>query len=349
MKSLAPLLLLSALAACGGGGSSAPSALPAPVATAAPTAPPSPAPSASASPHATITPSPAPSASASPIPTATPTIAAALRVIGGAPLTATASQLSTARRTAQAKTEAQGVENGLPVLVESSGAFALEAGTFANWVTNVQNAANIPETSGQITTTGGLLIDNPGFSQACLASIAPACVVHPTAWEFGTDSGQTKPLGKQTITITYGDGMTGSVSDYVYNGWGLQCGQGWAYIAGAVVVQPTQATSDVYADCVHGNIVFTQGAVQIASPQQDQYGRYETIFPTVTAAFIENSLFTNAPMPSIAQGAVFGIITRDGGFAKVYFTSGAGVPGSPTGISAEGMALHANADGSYPY
>lgn len=267
----------------------------------------------------------------------------ALRTIGGAPLSATASQLANTRRAAKA----QGVTNGLPILVESSGSFALSAGDFVTWTTNLATSQDIPEASGTIATTGNLLIDNPGFSPLnCLGSLTAVCILHPMGWEWGPDSSQTKPLGKQSVTISFGDGTTGQTSDFIYNGWGLSCNTGWAYIAGSIVTQPTQATSDVYADCVHGNIVFTQGAIIMASPAQDQYGRYETIFPTLTAAFILNSLFANAPMPSIAQGEVFGVITRDGGFAKVYFTSGAG---STTVISATGMALHSSPDGSYAY
>lgn len=290
----------------------------------------------------TQTPIVAPTPSSAPV-NATP-VPLSQRAIAGAPLAATISQLSRIRT--QAHAQAQGTMNGLPILVESSGTFAINAGTFVNWVTSVTDGKDVPQTSGTVTATGGLQLNNPGFSQACVGSLAAACIIHPTAWEFGTSSAQAKPLGKQTLTIAFGDGTTAQTVDDVYDSWGLGCNQGWAYIGGAVVIQATRATSDVYADCVAGNIVFTQGAIVMASPAQDQYGRYETVFPTLTAAFIENSLFANAPMPSIAQGEVFGIITRDGGFAKVYFTSGAG-PAAV--ISAEGMALHSNLDGSYPY
>jgi hypothetical protein len=259
-------------------------------------------------------------------------------------LSATISQLSRIRT--QAKTQAQGVTNGVPLLVESSGSAALSAGTFVTWVSNIQNAQDIPETSGQITATGGLLINNPGFSQACVASLAAACVVHPTGWQFGTDSGQTKPLGKQTLTIAFGDGITTTTNDFVYPGWRLACNAGWSFVGGVITPQATKAASDVYADCVNGNMVFPQGATLFSNPMQDQYGRFETVMPTLTSAFVVNSLITNVPMTAVAQGAVFGILTHDGGFAKVYFTSGAG---NGTVISAEGMTLHANADGSYAY
>lgn len=350
------LLALAALTlpACGSGGSSAPAGIPAAIVTSAPTAAPSVAPSASASPKPTITPSAAPSATASPtaspspVPTVTP-IPLALRVIGGAPLSATASQLSVARSRAQAHTQAQGTMNGLPILVESSGMIAAWAGDQAVWATNAQTAQDIPETSGTITPSGNLPLNNPGFTPlSCLGSVSAVCIVHPTAFEFGTSSANGKAVGKQTLTIAFADGATGTTADYVYDGWGLPCNSGWAYIGGVPVAQATRATSDVYADCVAGNIVFTQGGLLITNGAQDQYGRTETILPSILAAFIQNSLFVNAPIVSISQGQVFGVNTRDGGTAKVYF-NGAGIPGSPGGNAATGMALHSNPDTTFPF
>jgi hypothetical protein len=338
MKSL-PLLLLSALAlpACGGGATP-----PATMPTAAPTA----APNASPTPKVTITPSPAPSATASPA--ATPTaVPLSQRVIGGAPLTATASQLSSARRTAQAHTEAQGVENGLPILVESSGMVAAWAGDVGVWTTNAQTQANIPETGLTVTPSGTLPINNPGPQPlSCLASTSGICVVHPTAWTFGTSSANGKPVGQQTITVTFADGTTGTTYDDVYDGWNLPCNAGWAYVNGVPVAQATRATSDVYADCVAGNIVFPHGGMLFLNPTQDQYGRYETILPSVIAAINIVSFQTNFAMPTISQGQVYAIATQDGGFAKVYF---GGPAGSISIDASSGMSLHAAADGTYPF
>jgi hypothetical protein len=342
------LALALLCAGCGGGGTS-----PVPVVAAATPAP-SASPVASANPAATPTPnakpSAAPTATAAPTtaPTAAPTATAvplAQRVMGGAPLTATAAQLATTRRTAQAKTQAQGVANGLPILVESSGMVAAWAGDQAIWVTNAQTQTDIAETSGTITPSGSLALNNPGFTPlSCLASVSAVCVVHPTGWEFGTTSANGKPVGQQTLTIAFADGTVGATYDYVYDGWNLPCNSGWAYVGGVPVAQATKATSDVYADCVAGNIVFPRGGMLFLSPAQDQYGRYETIMPSVLAAINIVSFQTNFAMPTTTQGQVYAVATQDGGFAKVYFTNGAS---ATTLNSATGLSLHAQANGTY--
>lgn len=331
------------LAGCGGGGSSTPAALPVSVPTAAPTLAPG------ASPAPSATPTHAATASPSPSPTATPTIAAALKVIGGAPLTATAAQLSTARRNGQAHTLAQGVTNGLPILVESSGMIAAYAGTQVTWVTNAQTTKDIPETAGTVTASGNLPINNPGFTPlSCLGQVSAVCIVHPMGWDWGTSSVNGKPIGKSTLTVAFGDGTTGTTFDYVFDGWDLPCNTGWAYVNGVPVAQAAKATSDVYADCLNGNIDFPMGGLVLSQPSSDQYGNYATIFPTFTAAPVIAALNGVVSMASISQGIVFAIQTQDGGTAKVYFTS-AGIPGIPTGIAADGMALHSSANGTYAF
>ena len=335
------------ICSCGGGGSALPTPAPTTVvAVATPTAAPSGAPTTAPTVAPTIAPTASPTIAPTPSPTPTP-VPLALRVIGGAPLSATASQLANARRTAQAKTQAQGVTNGLPILVESSGTVALWAGDFVNWVTNAGTGQDVPEQSGAITATGGLALNNPGFSPlSCLGSLTAVCVVHPMGWQFGTnDTGLIRPVGKQTLNIAFGDGTTAQTFDFIYNGWSMSCNAGWSYVGGAIVQQATRAASDVYADCVAGNIVFPRGGILYSNPIQDQYGRTETIMPTITAAILITSFITNVPMVSIAPGQVFGVATQDGGFAKVYFNGAS----STTTNSATGMSLHANPDGTYPY
>lgn len=347
MKSL-PFLFLSALAsvavtACGGGGQSAF------VAPASLNAFPVPTPTAGATAAPTVAPTTAPTSTPTVAPTAAPTpVPLALRQIGGAPLTATASQLSNAHRNAQTKTQAQGVTNGLPILVESSGMIAAWAGDIGVWTSNVQTSQDIPQMGLTVTPSGALALNNPAPLQSCLGSVSAVCTVHPTAWTFGTSSANGKPVGKQTITVAFADGTIGTTFDYVYDGWSLPCNTGFAYIGGVPIAQATRATSDIYADCVAANIVLTQGGLLISNPTQDQYGRTETFMPTITAAFIINSLITNVPMAAIAPGTVLGIQTRDGGFAKVYFT-GAGVPGLPAGIGASGMVLHSQLNGTFAF
>jgi hypothetical protein len=265
------------------------------------------------------------------------------RAIAGAPLSATISQLSRIRT--QSLTQAQGVTNGLPILVESSGMVATWAGSMVTWVTNAATSQDVPQTSGVITATSGLPINNPGFTQACIGSLAAACIVHPTAWTFGTSSANGKTVGKQTLNIAFGDGTTGQTFDYVYDGWNLPCNSGWVYTNGVPVANAVKATSDIYADCVAQTIVFPKGAVAFGVPTQDQYGRAETIMPTITAAIFIGSATVNFPMASVGQGQVYGINTQDGGMAKVYFLAGAGVAIN----AAAGMSLHANANGTYPF
>lgn len=332
MRNLTPLLLAFSLAACGGGAGS-----PAFVQPAGTLMTPSPSNPPTQTPIVALSPSSAP-ATATPVPLGQ-------RAIAGAPLSATISQLSRVRT--QAKTQAQGVTNGLPILVESSGMVAAWAGDQAVWATNAQTSADIPETSGTITPSGNLALNNPGFAPlSCLGSVSAVCIVHPMGFEFGTTSANGKPVGKQTLTIAFADGTTGSTVDDVYDGWSLPCNAGWAYVGGVPVAQATRATSDVYADCVNGNIDFPQGAQVLAQPAQDQYGRYETLMPTFTAAPIFAAANGVVSMASIVQGIIFSVITHDGGFAKVYFSSGAG---SGAVLASFGMSIHSEANGAYAY
>jgi hypothetical protein len=269
--------------------------------------------------------------------------------MGGAPLTATAAQLSTARARSrtQARILAQGTENGLPILVESSGMVASWAGDQAVWVMNAQTQQDIPETSGTITPSGNLPISNPAFAPlSCIGSVSAVCIAHPLGWEFGTSSANGKPVGKQTITVAFADGTISSSHAYIYDGWTIACNAGFAYVGGVPVAQATKATSDVYADCTNNNLVFPMGAVLYSQPVQDQFGLTQTIMPTITAAIAFVVSNVNYPMPSTIGGQVYGIATRDGGFAKIYLTAGAG-----QGLlsSASGMSLHANVDGTYPF
>lgn len=335
--------LLVLCVGCGGGGggsSPVPTALPI-AATAAPTiaasATPTAKPSATASPVATASPTATPTPSPSPVPLAQ-------RVLGGAPLTATASQLANNRRTPKA----QGVANGLPILVESSGMVAAWSGDMTTWVSVLASAQDIPETSMTVTPSNALPITNPAPVQSCLGSLAAACIAHPTAFTWGTSSANGKPVGKQTLTIAFSDGTTGTTFDYVYDGWAIACNTGFVYSGGIPVATSTEAASDVYADCVNSNIDFPQGALVLGGPTQDQYGLNATIFPTFTAAPVIVSLISVVPMTALPQGIVMAAQTHDGGTAKVYFST-AGVPGSPTGIAALGMSLHSSANGTYAF
>jgi hypothetical protein len=322
MKTLS-LLAVLALAACGGGGT-----LPAPAQS------PVPGPTSTANPTAS--------------PTATP-VPQALRQIGGAPTTATVAQLARVHRRAQSNAT-QGVTNGLPILVESSGMVASWAGDVGVWTVNAQTQANIAETSLTVVPSGNLPINNPGPQPiSCLEAVSAICIVHPTAWTFGTStfgtsSANGKPVGQQTIAVTFSDGTTGTTFDDVYDGWNLPCNAGWAYVGGVPVAQATAATSDVYADCVNGNIDFPKGAYVLSNPSPDQYGNTATILPQFTAAPIFSAANGVVSMASIQAGVLFALNTQDGGFAKVYFTN---APGSGSINSANGMALHSQTNGSF--
>jgi hypothetical protein len=305
-------IALFALPACsGGGGGSSSSALPA------------------------INPTSAPTSSSTSVPLSS-------KRIGGAPLTATLAQLNSGRRT-----QSQGVTNGLPILVESSGMIAAWAGDQAVWVTSSITNADVAEASGTITPSGTLPITNPGFAPlSCLGSVSAVCITHPTGFEFGTSSANGKSVGKQTLAIAFNDGTSGTTADYVYDGWSLPCNTGFAYVSGVPVAQATQATSDVYADCANANLVFPKGGALVQGPTVDQYGLVSTAFPTVTAAVVITSPVVNVPMAGIASGTIYAITTQDGGMAKVFVQST-----GPNGLlaSSTGMSLHAQSDGTYGF
>jgi hypothetical protein len=111
------------------------------------------------------------------------------------------------------------------------------------------------------------------------------------------------------------------------------------------VAQATKANSDVYADCVNSQISFPHSAIVLANPSPDQYGRTETVMPTLTAQPLFIAAIGNVPFSSIAAGTVFGIQTQDGGYAKVYFANGPGVATN----AAIGMSLHSQPDGSFAF
>lgn len=285
----------------------------------------------------------APIPTAAPMPTAAPL---ALRRIAGAPLNATAAQLDIARRSAQAHTESQGVENGLPILVESSGMVSFWAGSITSWVTSTQSTADIAETGLSVVPSGALAFNNPAPQPlSCLGQISAVCAVHPTAWQWGTASTNGKPVGKQTVTVAFSDGTTGATHDYVYDGWNLPCDGGWAYANGVPVATTTQGASDVYADCVGGNIIFPRGASVLAQPTQDQFGRAETIMPTLTAQPAITAPLTTLALSAITVGEVIAINTQDGGQAKVLFTDSPGIAIN----AASGMSLHSQADGTFAF
>lgn len=318
MKNSLPLLFLAlVLPACGGSGSQPIPASPS-IATAAPSA----APGASASPKPSTAPSTAPSASPalSSAPTAAPTASPVpIFVLQAAPLTSTPTILAEGRR-------AQSSTSLLPLIVEGAG---FTPGPLAVWVTNAVAGLDVAETTGSVTGAAFAPLACPGASTLW-------CAVHPLAWEMTPPTGLA--TGKHALAVAFGDGTTGIMTDDVFDSWTLTCNTGWAYVGGAIVPQPTRATSDIYDDCIAGNIVLVRGGLIITNPVADSFGRTETVMPTITAAFIVTSLFTNAPAVGIQPGIVFGINTQDGGFAKVYFTD-----------STHGLALHAQADGSYAF
>lgn len=331
-------LSLALLAAgCGGGGGSA-----SPLPTTAFVSP---------NPSVTFAPSPLPSAPIT-VATSTPTIVPlAQRQIGGAPVTATASQLSRIRT--QSIAQANPTATGLPVLVESSGMVATWAGDVGVWTTNIADAKDIAQTGLTVTPSGNLPINNPGPTPlSCLGSVAAMCVVHPTAWQFGTSSANGKPIGKQTLTVAFADGTTGTMPDYVFNGWQLACNGGVTYVGGIPIAQGTAATADWYADCTNLVINFPHGAQAIGAPTLDGFNRYEPFLTTILSAtisapvtsvpIVNPACVTNCSAGTILQGQVYAVKLGDGGIAKVFFGS---APGIATN-AVSGMSLHDAPSGS---
>lgn len=222
------------------------------------------------------------------------------------------------------------------------------AGDMVSWVTNAANATDLAETGLTVTPSGTLALNNPGPTPLnCATSVSAACVVHPLGWDWGTSSANGKPVGQQTLTVAFADGTTGTTTDDVYDGFALPCNSGFVFQSGVPVATSTEVGSDVYANCITGNIQFPEGAVLFLNPSQDQYGRYETIMPTVLAEIAITVATVNFPFASIAEGQVYGINTQDGGMAKVYFSETASA-GSPINATL-GMALHSNSNGTYAF
>lgn len=259
----------------------------------------------------------APSAPAS-TPSTTPTTVP-LFVLQAAPLTSTPTILASGRR-------AQSGTSLLPIMVEGSG---FTPGPLAVWVADATTGKDVAETTGSATGATFAPLVCPGAS-------ALWCAVHSAAWLLTPPTGLA--TGQHTLTVAFGDGTSGAMTDDVYDWFTLTCGAGWVYAGGVITPTASRAVSDVYDDCAAGNVVFPRGAILASNPVADAFGRFETVLSTMTAAINLTSLFTNAPSASITQGQVYGISTQDGGFAKVYFVT-------PT----QGLALHAKADGSYAF
>lgn len=322
MKSLMFLGAVLLCAGCSGGSNLATTAIP----TTAPTAVPSP-----------IV-SPTPGASPTVAPSNSP--AAIQNIVSNAPLTsAPALTPSSLRRIAQTLAPPTTV-------VESSGTAAIVAGTFVTWASSPITHLDVPEASLNIAATNALPISNPGPTPlSCITSITSPqwCSAHPTGWYYGTDSGiNTKPVGKQTITIAFGDGSTGTVTDYVYNGWLMACGQSLAYQNGVMATVSSNA-ADVTYDCTNNQVIFPHGVVTAAASQTDIYGRTETVLPTVTAAVVvPNGSPTAISFATFSANSVLVFGTTDGGFAKMY-------AGSPGGSNWTAASLHSQVNGSFAY
>jgi hypothetical protein len=243
-------------------------------------------------------------------------------VLQAAPLTSTPTILSKGRR-------AQSNASLLPVIVEGAGTAPFVPGPLAVWVTNAVTGQDVAETLGTVTGSTMAPLACPGASTLW-------CAVHPDAWSFSAPVGLA--TGQHSLTIAFGDGTTGTMTDDVYDAWSLSCGTGWVYQAGTIVPTTSRAASDVYDDCTNGNIVFPHAAILVSNPVTDQFGRLETVMPIITAAANVTSAFVILPIVSVQPGEVFGIYTVDNSYAKVYFAS-----------ATQGLALHSNADGSYAY
>lgn len=275
--------------------------------------------------------------SATPIPVAS-TPANAPTLVSNAPLSSSPALTPTSigRREAQ----------DLPApttFVESSGTAAIWGGDFVTWVTNPQTG-DVPEASAQIIASNSLQITDSMKPISCTTNVTSTawCLAHPLAWTWGTSSSLTKPIGKQTLAIVFGDGSHITITDYVFNGWLMACGQSIAYQGGVMVTVPV-ASADVTYDCANHQVVFPHGVVIAAPAQADVYGRFETILPTITnAVAVPNGSPTALPFAGFPVNAVLVIGTTDGGFAKIY-------PNQPGGLNWTAASLHAQVGGTYAY
>jgi len=273
-------------------------------------------------------------------PTATPTNApTSTNSVKSAPLSSAPTTASSARHA-----QAGSTLSGANLLIESTGAIAQVAGTTIVWVSDTAGN-DVTESSVVQTTTNGLLVDNPSTKPlVCTGSVTSSawCAAHPQGWFFGTDSGLVKPVGQQTITLTFGDGTVGTITDDVFNGFSLACGQSMEYQSALPVVVTSNA--DVTYNCANQSLDFPHGVVLAAAPQADSFGRTNTIISTVTAAVaVPNGSPISIPFANVQQNAVYVFATSDGGFAKIL-ASGVGGGGS-----FQGLSLHAQVNGSYAY
>lgn len=305
-------VIAAGLAACGGGGGSTPT--PVKVATTSPT----------------IAPTTAPGAT---------------KKVSTSPLSASPTISQSKIRSAQSL----GVVGAQNLLIESAGTSAEWAGSIAVWVTDTATGQDVAETSVVTTATNGLAVNNPAPEpmQCTGADVTSLswCAAHPLGWWFGTASVLNKPVGQQTITLTFGDGTVGTITDDVYNGFTLACGQSMEYQSGLPVIVTSNA--DVTYDCTNQSVDFPHGVVEAAVPTGDQFGRTNTVISTVTSAVsVPAGSPTSIPYTSFVANAVYVFATSDGGFAKML------VPGAPNSGSTgniNGIVLHAQAQGTYAY
>lgn len=241
----------------------------------------------------------------------------------------------------------------LPTVVESSGSNAGTynqwAGNIVVWVTDSLSGQDVAETSATASGTNGLGVNNPSIEPyGCTPGSSDQwCVAHPTAWVYGTSGGGTKPVGKQIITVTFGDGATVQIPNPVYDGYNLPCNQGWSY-QGGLPTFAAFASADIYFDCANSAIDFPHGAVLAATPKT--YPPINAMAPQfltiLSAVPLGASPPTQFPFSGIQDGSIYVMATGDGAFAKVYIDN-FNIAGSPPTLG--GFALHSQADGSYAF
>lgn len=281
--------------------------------------------------------------SPTPTPAATPTPVPLANHLAAAPAQAfTALGLqSIGRRSAQSVNLGSGA---IPTVVGATSPYYGSILTeILAWADNPQNAP-VPEASLNATPM------NASSSPISIASVGQdnsnlfASTYHDWVVQL-----QINKVGKGAITAQFADGTMGQIPVYVYDQWYLVCSGfvsvqnpwEWAYSSG-VPTGVFGANSDMQVDCTNLNVVFPNGAAQLAGPTPDAWGNVASALTAVSTGMTSAGPLT-VPVAALQLGTIYIVKLADGGYGKIMPLVN---DGSTLAPSISGISLHDSPSGS---